>query len=57
MDRVTRTYPHAVWLNPTAERHWEYTQSILAIKQLMEDRMYPLTISGLDAAMRKLVQG
>jgi uncharacterized protein with von Willebrand factor type A (vWA) domain len=57
MDRVVKTYPHVVWLNPTAERHWEYTPSIGALKQIVEDRMFPLTISGLDKAMRKLVQG
>ena len=57
MDRVTQIYHSAVWLNPTAERHWDYTQSIQVMKQLMGDRMYPLTIDGLDKAMRELVRG
>lgn len=57
LDRVVKTYSNVVWLNPTAERHWEYTPSIGAIKQLLEGRMFPLTIEGLEKAMKKLVQG
>ena len=57
MDRVTQLYESCIWLNPTAERHWDYTQSIGVMKQLMADRMYPLTIDGLDKAMRELVRG
>jgi uncharacterized protein with von Willebrand factor type A (vWA) domain len=56
VDRLTQIYDSAVWLNPTAERHWDYTPSIGVIKQLMNDRMYPLTIDGLDRAMRELVR-
>ena len=54
MDRVAQIYEHAVWLNPTGERHWDYTASVGVIKQLMNDRMYPLTLDGLDRAMREL---
>ena len=57
MDRVTQIYQSAIWLNPTPERHWDYTQSIGVMKTLMADRMYPLTIDGLDKAMRELVRG
>jgi uncharacterized protein with von Willebrand factor type A (vWA) domain len=55
MERVTRTYPHAVWLNPVPEKHWDYTQSIGMMRQL-SNRMYPLTLEGLEAAMRELVR-
>jgi uncharacterized protein with von Willebrand factor type A (vWA) domain len=54
MDRVAGIYENMVWLNPTAERHWDYTPSIEVMKQLVGDRMYPLTIEGLDKAMREL---
>ena len=54
LDRMTRIYEHAVWLNPVPERHWEYTPSIQILKQIMSDRMYPLTLEGLDKAMREL---
>ena len=54
VDRATQIFEHAVWLNPTAERHWDYTPSISVMKQLMGDRMYPLTLDGLDKAMKEL---
>ncbi|CAN5897120.1 VWA domain-containing protein [soil metagenome] len=54
IDRVAGIYENIVWLNPTAERHWDYTPSIELMKQLLGDRMYPLTIEGLDKAMRQL---
>jgi uncharacterized protein len=54
LDRVAQIYEHAVWLNPVAEKHWEYTPSIGLIQQIMSGRMYPLTLGGLDTAMREL---
>jgi hypothetical protein len=54
MDRVTQIFDHAVWLNPTAERHWDYTPSIGLMKQLVGERMFPLTIDGLEKAMKEL---
>jgi uncharacterized protein with von Willebrand factor type A (vWA) domain len=56
MERVTRTYPSSVWLNPVAEKEWDYTPSIRMMRQLMGERMYPLTLDGLDRAMRELVR-
>jgi uncharacterized protein with von Willebrand factor type A (vWA) domain len=56
MQRLTNTYPAAVWLNPIPEAQWGYTQSIRLIRELMTDRMYPLTLAGLDAAMRELTR-
>ncbi len=56
MQRLTNTYPAAVWLNPTPEAHWGYSQSTKIIKELMKDRMYPLSLTGLDNAMRELVR-
>jgi uncharacterized protein len=54
MQRLTTTYPAAAWLNPVPEAHWGYSQSISLLKDLMNDRMYPLTLGGLDDAMRGL---
>jgi len=54
LDRVTNMFEHAVWLNPVAEKHWEYTPSIALMSQLFNGRMYPLTLAGLDNAMREL---
>jgi len=54
MQRLVNTYPSAVWLNPTGEQYWGYSQSTAMIRALMQDRMYPLTLEGLDDAMRTL---
>jgi len=56
IERMTRTYPAAVWLNPVPEAEWDFTYSIQMVKQLMGGRMYPLTLDGLDRAMRELVR-
>ncbi|MBH61707.1 MAG: VWA domain-containing protein [Alphaproteobacteria bacterium] len=54
LDRLLTTYPSAIWLNPVNERHWTYTQSLQMTQQLMGDRMFPLTLDGLDRGMREL---
>ncbi len=54
LDRVTQIYPNLVWLNPVQEKHWEYTPSIGLINQIIAGRMFPLTLSGLDNAMKEL---
>ena len=56
IERVLRNYPSSVWLNPVPEREWDYTHSIGMMRQLMGGRMYPLTLDGLDRAMRELVR-
>jgi uncharacterized protein len=54
IERVTTTYPSCIWLNPMPEREWELTASIKMMRQLLGGRMYPLTLEGLDHAMREL---
>ncbi|MCW5699895.1 MAG: VWA domain-containing protein [Rhodospirillales bacterium] len=54
MERLLGVYPRAVWLNPTSESWWTLTQSVQVMRQLMANRMYPLTLDGLDRAMREL---
>ncbi|MBP7336047.1 MAG: VWA domain-containing protein, partial [Niveispirillum sp.] len=56
MRRLLDKYPHAIWLNPSDERYWSYTQSIGLLRKVMDDRMYPLTLAGLDAGMRELMR-
>ena len=56
MERVTRTYPACVWLNPISEESWNFTHSIQIMKNIMGGRMYPLTMDGLDRAMKELVR-
>jgi len=54
LGRVLQQWPNAVWLNPTTEKHWEYTHSIGMIREIFSNRMYPLTLAGLEAATREL---
>ncbi|GAB4571802.1 MAG: VWA domain-containing protein [Rhodothalassiaceae bacterium] len=54
LRRILNVYPKAVWLNPIAERHWPYSQSIRMIAQIMDQRMFPLSLAGIDQAMRVL---
>ena len=54
LERMTHIYPAAVWLNPEPEKHWQYSQSGQMIRRIMNDRMYPLTLRGLEDAMRTL---
>ncbi|MDE2266397.1 MAG: VWA domain-containing protein [Alphaproteobacteria bacterium] len=54
LDRVAQIYPHIVWLNPVAQKHWDYTPSIQLVSQILSGRMFPLTLAGLDGAMREL---
>ncbi len=54
LRRMLDVYPKAVWLNPEPEQLWPYRQSISVIREIMESRMYPITIEGLERAMRYL---
>lgn len=54
MRRMVQTYPNLVWLNPEPESRWDFTPSVEMTRKLVDDRMFPLTIEGLDRAMRKL---
>jgi uncharacterized protein with von Willebrand factor type A (vWA) domain len=56
MHRLTNTYPAAAWLNPVPEKQWGYSQSVKIIRELMNDRMYPLTVDGLSDAMKELTR-
>jgi uncharacterized protein with von Willebrand factor type A (vWA) domain len=57
LQRVTEIYENCVWLNPIAERYWEHTPSLQIVKQIFGERMFPLTLEGLDHAMRELSRG
>ena len=56
IKRVTGIYENAVWLNPVPEAHWSWTPSIQLMSDLMEGRMFPLTLEGLDKAMKALMR-
>ncbi len=54
LTRVLAQWHNVVWLNPVREQHWSYTHSIRMIRELFSERMYPLTLAGLEAATREL---
>lgn len=54
LQRFTSTFPKFIWLNPEPEGLWQYRQSVSVIRQLMNNRMFPVTIDGLERGMRLL---
>ena len=54
MQRLTTTFPKFAWINPEPQGVWQYRQSISVMQQLVQQRMYPLTVKGLEDAMRQL---
>jgi hypothetical protein len=56
MRRLLDHYPKTVWLNPVPEKYWSGTTSIGMIRRIVEDRMFPLTLDGIDRAMRALTR-
>jgi uncharacterized protein with von Willebrand factor type A (vWA) domain len=54
LSRLLRAYPKSVWINPSRQKYWEFSQSLEMIRQAIGERMFPLTLDGLDRAMRDL---
>ncbi|TAG26395.1 MAG: VWA domain-containing protein [Burkholderiales bacterium] len=54
LQRLTEAFPKFAWINPEPQGVWEYRQSIGIVRQMMNDRMFPLTLQGLEGAMRLL---
>ena len=56
LERVLNHFPKVAWLNPVPQAQWGYTQSNAMIRQIFSDRMYPLTLEGIDQATRALLR-
>ena len=54
LERILRSWPRAAWLNPVPEAHWGWTTSILNVHRIMDGRMFPVTLAGLERAMKSL---
>ncbi|HET9977667.1 MAG TPA: VWA domain-containing protein [Burkholderiaceae bacterium] len=54
LQRLTHAFPKFAWINPEPQGVWQYRQSIAIVQQLMNQRMFPLTLAGLEGAMRLL---
>ncbi|OUS32169.1 hypothetical protein A9Q98_01820 [Thalassotalea sp. 42_200_T64] len=55
LKRITDHFDNCIWLNPQPDKYWSHYQSIGLINQLMAQRMYPMTISGLSSAIKELL--
>ncbi|NCQ23821.1 MAG: VWA domain-containing protein [Rhodobacteraceae bacterium CG17_big_fil_post_rev_8_21_14_2_50_63_15] len=56
LERIRAQWPSHVWINPVAREAWDHTQSIRMIRDIFEDRMVPMTLAGLDQAMRTMLR-
>ena len=56
MQRVTDAFENLVWINPTPKDYWEHSYSIEIVRELIEDRMFPLSVKGLEEAMALLTK-
>lgn len=56
LTRAREVWPHSIWLNPVPEAHWRHTVSIEMVARLFDGRMYPLTLGGLEGAIRALAR-
>lgn len=56
IQRMTHQYSSVVWLNPVREAHWQYTHSIRMMQELMNGRMFPMTVEGLTESMKELAR-
>ncbi len=56
MQRLLETYPHTIWLNPNPQGQWAYTHSTKLLQEIIGDRMFPMTLEGLEQGMKLLSQ-
>ena len=56
MERMGQSYDKLAWINPVPEAQWEYTQSIEILRSAVENKMFPLTVKGLERAMTHLAK-
>jgi len=56
LTRTIEAWKHNIWINPLPEKHWQYTHSIKMIEEIFENRMYPMTLKGIEEGMKELVR-
>ena len=54
LERARSQWPNNIWINPTHEDYWQYTQSTLMLQEIFDNKMVPLTLNGLDEGMKLL---
>lgn len=56
LTRTIEAWKHSIWINPLPEKHWQYTHSIQMIEEIFHNRMYPMTLKGIEEGMKELVR-
>ena len=56
LERAITQWPSYIWINPVIEKHWEYSESTMIIKDIFQNRMVPLTLDGIDKATKILAK-
>jgi len=56
LERMAETYPKLIWLNPVRQDYWEHTPTIQRVRSILEDRMFPLTLGGLEEGISLLAK-
>ncbi|MDR6264436.1 VWA domain-containing protein [Roseobacter sp. N2S] len=54
LERAQEQWPGSVWINPVKEQYWQYTHSTVLMQEIFKNRMYPMTLKGIEAAMKEL---
>jgi len=54
IKRLLKAYPKAIWLNPEPQQRWDYTPSVKLTRELLDERMFPLTLRGIDEGIKAL---
>jgi len=54
LKRAREQWPDNLWINPVPRKYWSYTQSIKMVREIFDDRMYPMTLEGLSKGMKEL---
>ena len=54
IKRLSNHFSNIAWLNPVPDDHWDYTSSVCILRDLFDNRMYPLTLKGLEEGMAEL---
>ena len=54
LRRAIEQWPDHIWINPLPEAHWAYSQSVRIVQELFPERMFPMTLKGIEAAMKEL---
>ncbi len=54
LNRARDQWPDHIWINPTQQDYWQYTHSIGMIREIFQNRMFPMTLKGIEGAMKEL---